>query len=151
MELDRDPDLPPLEVIQHWQRTDRMFAEEMKLARASRAEVYHERVMEIANNAANLAYSSKEDLANAKLAVDTYKWGAEKGNPERYSSKVVHEGSTEKPIVMRVINTGISRNLPDVVISKERIDEQETEAKRQDEESESAGSGREQRPSVESD
>lgn len=122
------PDMPPLHIIQHWQRSDRMFAEEMMLARRMRAEVYHDRVVEIANNAAHLRYSTKEDIANAKLAADQYKWLAEKGDPSKYSNKVVHEGSTEKPIVMRVINTGISREAPDVIttaITKEESNDSE--------------------------
>ena len=113
--IGKDPKFPPLHVIQHWQRTQEMFKQELMLARKSRAEYYHDKVAEITENAANLKYGSKEEIAQAKLAADQSKWLAEKGNGERYGSKVVHEGSTEKPIVMRVINTGISRR-PDIVI-----------------------------------
>lgn len=118
-DLDNDPDLPPLHVIQHWRRSQPMFDTELRLARKQRADVYHDKVVQIADNAANLNYRDREELANAKLAADQYRWLAEKGNPESYGNKVTHEGSDEKPITMRVINTGISRNLPDIAIEKE--------------------------------
>lgn len=114
LDIGNDPSFPPLHVISHWQRTERMFQQELRLARQARAEVYHDRVMEIADNAAGLKYGSKEEIASAKLAADQYKWAAERGNPESYGNKVTHEGSTEKPITMRVINTGINRSKPDV-------------------------------------
>lgn len=107
-EITSSPDMPPLHVISHWQRSDRMFAEEMKLARKERGEVYHDRAMAIANAAAE-GKLHKDDVPAMALAVKTYQWGAEKAKPESYGNKVTHEGSTEKPILMRVINTGISR------------------------------------------
>jgi hypothetical protein len=117
-QLDKDPDVPPLHIIQHWKRSQPMFAAEMSLARKQRAEVYHDKVAEIADNAAKLNYGTKEELAGAKLAADQLKWLAEKGNPDAYGNKITHEGSEEKPITMRVINTGINRALPDVVINQ---------------------------------
>jgi hypothetical protein len=125
LDIGNDISFPPLHVINHWQRTDRMFAEEMKLARRARADHYHDRVAEIAQNAVNLSYREKEDIACAKLAADQYKWLADKGNPEKYSSKVVHEGSAEKPIVMRVINTGITRKKPDIIVEPEVTNDSE--------------------------
>jgi hypothetical protein len=115
-DIARDPKFPPLHVISHWQRTDRMFAEELILARRSRAEYYHDKVIEIANNAAEMRYS-KDDVPAAKLAADTFKWAAERGDPSKFGNKVTHEGSEEKPILMRVINTGIRRNKPDVIVA----------------------------------
>ena len=108
-----EPHMPPLHVISHWQRTDRMFAEELKLARKERAEYYHDRVMEIAQTAET---AHKDAVAGLALSMKAYQWGAERAKPEAYGAKVTHEGSTEKPILMRVINTGISRGKPDIVI-----------------------------------
>lgn len=124
-QLDKDPELPPLHIIQHWRRSQPMFDAEIKLARKQRADIYHDRVAEIAENAANMGYVTKEELAGAKLAVDQYKWLAEKGNPDAYGNKVTHEGSEEKPITMRVINTGINRTKPDILITKEVQNESE--------------------------
>ena len=120
-ELDKDPDVPPLHIINHWRRSQPMFQAEINLARKMRADHYHDKVAEVAANAANLGYSSREDLANAKLAADQYRWLAEKGNPDAYGNKVTHEGSEEKPITMRVINTGINRSLPDVVVQPKEV------------------------------
>ena len=124
-QLDKDPDTPPLHIIQHWRRSQPMFDAEFKLARKQRADVYHDRVAEIAENAANMGYGSREELAGAKLAADQYKWLAEKGNPDAYGNKVTHEGSEEKPITMRVINTGINRAMKPDVIVKEVTNEPE--------------------------
>ena len=126
VELGNSPDYPPLHVINHWLRTDKMFQAEMKLARKARAEYYHDQVAGIAKNACNLEYGTKEDIASVKLAADQFKWLAERNNPERFGAKVTHEGSVDKPIVMRVINTGINR-APDVITTaKEVTHEQET-------------------------
>jgi hypothetical protein len=111
------PKMPPMHVISHWQRSDRMFAEELKLARRERGEHYHDKAMEIARNAADRQYA-KDEVPGVALAAKLYQWGAEKANPEAYGNKVTHEGSTEKPILMRVINTGISRSKPDVVVAE---------------------------------
>jgi len=131
--IGNDSNFPPLHVIQHWQRSQPMFKAELLLARKQRAEYYHDKVADIAENSANLEYQSKEDLANAKLAMDASKWLAEKGSPESYGNKVTHEGSTEKPIVMRVINTGIARR-PDIIIepTKEVTHDKEPESEPED-------------------
>lgn len=111
-EISDMPDMPPEQVISHWQRTDRMFAEELKIARRERAEFYHDQAMTIAKTAAKGVH--KDDVPALSLAAKVYQWGAEKAKPESYGNKVTHEGSVEKPILMRVINTGISRK-PDVI------------------------------------
>lgn len=116
LDIGNDPKFPPHHVIAGWQRIDKMFSEELRLARAARAEVYHDKVMEIAGNAANLDYQSKNDIDCARLAADQFKWGAEKNDPSKFGNKVTHEGSKENPIVMRVIDTGIHRRKPDVIV-----------------------------------
>lgn len=163
LDIGNDPRFPPSHVINHWKRTQEMFAMELRLARKQQAEYHRDKVAEIADHAANLRYSTREDIANAKLASDQYKWLAEKGDPENYGNKVTHEGSTEKPITMRVINTGINRALPDVVvktkevhdeqrkIDDEAIDGNEREADEEagrvgDETEEHSSDGRNQRP-----
>jgi hypothetical protein len=137
-DIGNDPDFPPLHVINHWKRSQVMFAEELKLARRQRAETYHDRVAEIAENAAELRYSSKEDIANAKLATDQYKWLAERGDPEKFGSKVTHEGSLEKPITMRVINTGINRK-PDIESTAKEVHYDTEERDDEDYDSEDGG------------
>lgn len=120
-EITAIPDMPPMHVISHWQRVDRMFAEEMKLARKERGEHYHDKAMEIAQKAEK---AFKDDVPGLSLAAKIYQWGAEKAKPESYGNKVTHEGSETKPILMRVINTGISRQpKPDVqIVEAEHIE-----------------------------
>jgi hypothetical protein len=128
--IGNDPEFPPLHVINHWLRSDRMFREEMGLARKARAEYYHDQLAAITENAVNLVYS-KDEAPVVKLASDNLKWLAEKNNPERYGPKVVHEGSTEKPIVMRVIDTGIRRKPIVETTAKEVYNESEGTRKNQ--------------------
>lgn len=107
------PTMPDLHVLNSWIRRHEMLRIELDLARKMRGEYYHDEVADIAQKAKDGEFVDRQELAGAKLAVDQFKWLAEKNNPERYASKVTHEGSQEKPIVMRVINTGINRK-PDV-------------------------------------
>lgn len=123
------PGMPSVDIIAFWQRREKMFAEELRQAKRDRAELHYEKVLEIADQALDGVFPTQAAAASARLASDSYKWAAEKMYPERFGNKVVHEGNTEKPILMRVINTGINRQLPDVVVqsiiekSKEVIDD----------------------------
>lgn len=139
-QISQQPGMPPLDVIFYWQRNDRMFAEELKAARHDRGHVYHDKVVAISEAAQG---ASKDDVPGLALALKGYQWAAERNAPQDYGSKVTHEGSTEKPIVMRVINTGISREAKPQIIEviekgKEHVQqERESEDSREDEESES--------------
>lgn len=119
-QVSMEPDMPSLEVLSHWLRTEKMFAAEMQLARRERAEHYHDEAMEIAQKAAKGVH--KDDVPALALASKIYQWGAEKAKPESYGNKVTHEGSETKPILMRVINTGISRTKPDVTVEAKTIE-----------------------------
>lgn len=132
------PDMPPYSIITHWQRTDRMFAEELKLARKERGEHFHDKALSIANKAAK-GELSKDDVPGYALAVKTYQWAAERAKPESYGNKVTHEGNPEKPILMRVINTGINRSTkPDVEVTHvESIPEVRTSGGDEEDQSES--------------
>lgn len=140
LDIGNDPEFPPLHIISFWQRSERMFQEELIIARKQRSEVYHDKVLEIADNAANLRYTSKEDISNANLAAKQYQWAAERGNPERYGNKVTHEGSEEKPITMRVINTGINRHKPDIETEAKEIVHEQEEPEQRDEDPGASGS-----------
>lgn len=123
--IGEDPDFPPLEVITHWQRNDRYFAQELIIARKDRAEHHFDKVAELADEAAQAAsrMSNRDEISAGKLAIDSYKWLAEKGDSERFGKSITHQGSEEKPILMRVINTGINRTPVTVEVqSKEIID-----------------------------
>jgi hypothetical protein len=120
LDIGADPAFPSLDIIHHWQAMDRMFAEELRLARKARGEVFHDRIVGIAERAEAGDLQTRQDIDSSKLALDAYKWAAEKADPERFGNKVTHEGSKTNPIVMRVVNTGINRDpLPDVVVNME--------------------------------
>jgi hypothetical protein len=109
--LGDSPDLPALAVIHYWMRSNASFKEEMKMARSDRAEYYHDKVMEIADNT-----DSGEQVQVNKFKTDQYKWGAERGNPERYGNKTTIDGTIENKVSMIVLNTGISRKKPDIEV-----------------------------------
>lgn len=130
-EISEEPNMPPVEIVSHWLRTDKMFAAEMQIARKERGEYYHDAAMEIAKTAARGAH--KDAVPSMALAIKTFQWGAERAKPESYGNKVTHEGSETKPILMRVINTGISRaTKPDVPV--EAITTEVTDVKAREEE-----------------
>ena len=98
-----DPDLPSLTVLHYWRRTNASFDEEIKLARKERAEYYHDRVLEIADDVVD-----RDEVSVAKFKADQYRWAAEKGDPSSYGNKVEHTGSNTAPSI--VIVTGIKRD-----------------------------------------
>ena len=119
-EIGKDSRFPPYEVIAHWRRMHPIFEDHIKIARMDRAEGYHDKIMDMADRLDKSGgLMSKEELAAKKLAMDAYKWGAEKGNPELFGKKqeIKHEGGGAATIV---VNTGIVRSQPDVVINKEQ-------------------------------
>jgi hypothetical protein len=105
--------MPELAVIMHWARRDKMFAEELKLARRDRAHIFHDKVLALAEAAQG---AHKDHVPGYALAMKGYQWAAEKAAPDEFGNKVTHEGSTEKPIVMRVINTGITRDIKPQIV-----------------------------------
>lgn len=126
-QIDADPDLPSLTVIHYWRRTNISFNEEIKLARKERAEYYHDKVLEIADETVD-----RDDVSVAKFRADQYKWAAEKGDPSSYGNKVEHTGSNTAPSI--VIVTGIKRE-PDIEAEYE-ITEAETSGELDDNSSE---------------
>lgn len=99
---------PPAYIIKLWTRTNRKFYEEMQQARRERAEYFHDQIIEIANG-----ITKKSEVAVAKTKLSAFKWAAEKGNPEQYGQKQIHEGNPDKPITI-LIDTGIRRDAIDV-------------------------------------
>lgn len=114
-EIADDATLPSLTVIHYWRRTNATFDEEIKLARKERAEYYHDRVLEIADEVVD-----RDDVPVAKFKADQYRWAAEKGDPSSYGNKVEHSGSNTAPAI--VVVTGIDRK-PDVITEAVEVEE----------------------------
>lgn len=71
-------------------------------ARKHRAEAFHDRAIEVAEEA---LYGGKDNVPGAKLLVDTMKWAAEKNDPEKFGKKEERvQGSGNIRIVL---NTGV--------------------------------------------
>jgi hypothetical protein len=115
-----DPDFPDLTVIHYWRRSNASFDEEVKLARKERAEYYHDRVLQLADETLE-----KDEIPVARFKADQYKWAAEKGDPGSYGNKVEHTGSNTAPAM--VIVTGIQRPKPDVEVEYEEVETKEQE------------------------
>ena len=92
-----------IQTIYYWKTRHPDFAKNLGAARRDRADVYYDRVMEIAEQ----DHIEKEDVSGLKLKSELYKWGAEKANPE-YGSKVV-AGGPSGPMQI-IIDTGIRRD-----------------------------------------
>ena len=105
-----DPSLPSLTVIHYWRRNNASFDAEIKLARKDRAEYYHDKVLDLADDIVD-----KDDVPVARFKADTYKWAAEKGDPSSYGSKIEHTGSNVAPTI--VVMTGIERIKPDIEVT----------------------------------
>lgn len=80
-----------------WKRTHSEFKEMLHDARIDRAEFLHDEVIDEAR--ASL---------DRKTKIETLKWGAEKGDPEKYGTKTKIIGDKNAPVQF-VIGTGISR------------------------------------------
>jgi len=127
--LHEDSNFPNATVINYWRRNNVQFDEEIKQARKERAEHYHDKVIELADETVD-----KDDVPVAKFRSDVYKWAAEKGDPSSYGAKIEHTGSNVAPAI--VVVTGIKRAAleepEDVEFTEiktdETIDDQETES-----------------------
>ena len=130
--LHDNPNFPNATVINYWRRNNMQFDEEIKQARKERAEHYHDKVLEIADEIVD-----KDDVPVANFKATQYKWAAEKGDPSSYGNKIELAGSNVAPAI--VVVTGIKRAAPEEI---ENVDftEIEPEKKVDDDSSESNGS-----------
>jgi hypothetical protein len=82
-------DMPSSTLVYHWLATRADFKHKYMEARKQRAEVFHDKALEVA-----LTPMMKDEVPAAKLAVDTLKWAAEKNDPDRFGKKdtVEHTG-----------------------------------------------------------
>lgn len=112
---------PPFQVIQYWRRMYPDFDEAINLARRDRAEYYHDKVMDSAERLES-GVMDKDQVNATKAAIDAYKWGAERNDPDTFGTKRQDsEGGGPSTIV---INTGIQRNKPkqtEVIHETDRI------------------------------
>lgn len=99
--------MPSEQILHAWQAKNLDVKKLFQQARADRAEYYHDRAVEIAVEAHENGLD-KDEVPATKLAIETLKWAAEKGNPERYGAKV-NAISSAAPLQI-IVNTGIIRD-----------------------------------------
>lgn len=116
--IGEDPNFPSLQVIHYWRRTNATFDAEIKLARKERAEYYHDKVLEIADEV-----SEKEEIPVAKFKAEQYKWAAEKGDPSSYGNKIEHTGNNVAPSF--IVVTGVPKRKIDIETESREITDEE--------------------------
>lgn len=97
--------MPSQMVLSVWRKVHPHFGTRMEEARLERAEYYHDMALDTA-----FSISDKEEVAIAKLQIDTLKWAAEKGNPHRYANNKPTEQGTKGGITV-IIETGVPQAL----------------------------------------
>jgi hypothetical protein len=84
--------------VKRWERTQESFKESLKTAQRDRADYLHDEILQKAR-----------EKADVKTEIDTLKWAAGKGNPEKYEQKP-QKGELGGNSITFVIGTGISRD-----------------------------------------
>jgi len=94
-EIDRTKGLPTLKTIRRWRKNDEEFRDDFIGAYEDAAELAVDRMQEI--------IATEEDVARARLKIDTIKWTACRHHPKVYGDKqtteVEHKGKVEVRIV----------------------------------------------------
>jgi hypothetical protein len=100
-----EPGMPGYHIVSHWRRANPDFAEQIDQAITDRAEVYHDKIMEVVEE---LDTAPEKDMVSAaRVKVEALKWAAEVGNKARFGKKEMQGGNVA---VQLVINTGIDRS-----------------------------------------
>jgi transposase-like protein len=104
--------LPPLNTLYRWRREHPEFREELKEARKMRAEIMHDKVLELADT------TEKETVMEDRLKKEIYQWGAEKGDPDEYGVRVKSAVEVSAPGVW-IIQTGVPTQAPPIEVKSE--------------------------------
>jgi len=104
--VDRLP-IRSLTTIYAWRSSHASFREAYDLAKKDAADTYADNILEIAKE----EVIPKEDVPGQRLKVESYKWLAEKANPQKYSPKSVITADEDNPLQI-LIDTGIGRGGP---------------------------------------
>ena len=107
--VDRLP-IRSVTTIYAWRATNQAFREAYELAKKDAADTYADKILEIAEE----KDIPKEEVPGRRLSVESYKWLAEKANPQKYSPKSVIAADEDNPLQI-LIDTGIGRDDPDPI------------------------------------
>ena len=81
---------PDRATVYRWLAAHREFRDMYARAREDRADLIADEILEIADTAT--------DANLARVQIDARKWAAAKLYPKRYSDKLIHQGSADRPI-----------------------------------------------------
>lgn len=95
-------DMPALGTIYLWRRRSPRFKEMYDAASAERAEAYHDRVLDIAEDL--LCAETKNQIDALKGSAELFKWAAEKGDRRRYGQQ---QAELPQSGFTFILNTGI--------------------------------------------
>ena len=108
------PGFPPLHILHLWRKHTPEFKVLLRDAELDRADFYQACAIEKSEEALDQAEQPKDINTATKNLVDTYKWAAEKDNPEKYGNKTKIIGDPDAPISF-IIDTGIRREDPEPI------------------------------------
>lgn len=103
----KEAGMPPYSTIVRWRQQHPEFGEALEMARKARAEAMHDEVLDSVSDE-RIALMSKDDIIAARLKVDTYKWAAEKNDPNKFGKERV--GGSGPGAIQIIVNTGINRD-----------------------------------------
>lgn len=103
MEICKQEGFPTKGTVYSWRNKYKEFDERVKKAKELRAESFHDKAIETAEQA------EKRTIHQSRLQVETYKWAAEVGKPSEYGKQTKVVGDANAPIGF-IISTGIERD-----------------------------------------
>jgi hypothetical protein len=100
-----DEHFPPYYIVNYWRARHPEFKRMYEEAKRSRAEMFHDHIVDIAEEV------DEDNAKSAKVKIDAYKHLAAVGNPDEYGSKTKISGDPTAPLSF-IFNTGIDRSPP---------------------------------------
>lgn len=99
------------------------FEKAMNTAKEMRADSFRSKISQMAlDEKGNVKHYEKDEVPSVKASFDMLKWLAQVDNPEKYGTRVKHEGNIQPTQI--VIDTGIKRE-QNVIEHKEEEEQSE--------------------------
>lgn len=109
---------PPAHVIRRWMIDHPEFKANVKKARTLRADYYHDKVLEIAENA------REKTVQTSKLKIETLKWAAEVADRETYGKQTKLVGDPENPLGF-LVATGVPSEEKPIEVEYQKVDDKD--------------------------
>lgn len=112
-EICKLPGMPTYNTLCMWKRKHKGVAEALEQARIDRGEVFHDKVMQTAEQDPD----SMTDATHMKTRIEAFKWGAEKGDNQRYGNKTKLEVEAQVATII-MVETGVRKRPPNAVVDE---------------------------------